>query len=51
MARRLFAGSGYERSLLIPNGLLSEEAMKENIEEFNRMFGFRTEVGRGRLTC
>ncbi len=49
LARRLFTGSGYERSLLIPNGLLSEEAMKENIEEFNRMFGFRTETRPGTL--
>lgn len=49
LARRLFTGSGYERSLLIPNGLLSEEAMKENIEEFNRMFGFRSETRPGTL--
>lgn len=49
LARRLFTGSGYERSLLVTNGLLSEEAMKENIEEFNRMFGFRTETRPGTL--
>jgi hypothetical protein len=49
LARRLFTGSGYERSLLVPNGLLSEEEMGENIAEFNRMFGFRTEVQQGSL--
>jgi hypothetical protein len=49
LARRLFTGSGYERSLLVTNGLLSEETMKENIEEFNRMFDFRTEVRPGTL--
>ena len=49
LARRLFTGSGYERSLLVTNGLLSEEAMRENIEEFNRMFGFRTETRPGTL--
>jgi hypothetical protein len=49
LARRLFTGSGYERSLLVTNGLLPEEAMKKNIEEFNRMFGFRTETRPGTL--
>jgi hypothetical protein len=49
LARRLFAGSGYERSLLVPNGLLSTDEMRENIEEFNRMFCFRTEVRQGSL--
>ena len=49
LARRLFTGSGYERSLLVPDGLLSETEMQENIAEFNRMFGFRTEVRPGTL--
>ncbi len=49
LAGRLFSDSGYERSLLIPNGLLSEKAMRDNIEEFNRMFGFRTETRPGSL--
>ena len=49
LAKRLFTGSGYERSLLVPNGLLPEEEMRENIAEFNRMFGFRTEVRPGTM--
>lgn len=49
LARRLFTGSGYERSLLVPNGLLPEKEMRENIAEFNRMFGFRTAMRPGTL--
>ncbi|MBI5582824.1 MAG: DUF1638 domain-containing protein [Deltaproteobacteria bacterium] len=49
LARRLFTGSGYERSLLVPNGLLTEAEMRVNIEEFNRMFGFRTETRAGSI--
>jgi hypothetical protein len=49
LARRLFTGSGYERSLLVPNGLLPQEEMRENIAEFNRLFGFRAEVRPGTL--
>ena len=49
MAKRLFTRSGYERSLLVPNGILSEAEMKENIEEFNRLLGFRTETRPGTL--
>jgi hypothetical protein len=41
--------SKYERSLLIPNPALSEEEMRQNIEEFNRLFGFRVEVRQGIL--
>jgi len=48
-ARRLFRMSNYERALLIPNPVLSEEEMRHNIEEFNRLFGFRTEVRQGNL--
>jgi hypothetical protein len=47
LARRLFTGAGYERSLLVPDGMLPEAEMRENIAEFNRMFGFRTEVRQG----
>jgi hypothetical protein len=41
--------SKYERSLLIPNPALSEEEMRQNIEEFNRLFDFRIEVRQGIL--
>jgi len=47
IAKRIF--SDYKRSLLLPNPVLSEEKMKENIEEFNFMFGLRTEVREGSL--
>lgn len=48
-AKRIFGMSKYERSLIIPNRVLSEEEMRENIAEFNRLFGFRTEVRQGGL--
>ena len=48
-ARRIFGMSKYERSLLIPNLVLSEEEMRQNIEEFNYLFGFRTELRQGSL--
>jgi hypothetical protein len=47
--RRIFGMSNYERSLLIPNPTLSIEDMQQNIEEFNRLFGFRTELKQGSL--
>jgi hypothetical protein len=47
MAKRIF--SGYKRSLLIPTPVLAEDEMRENIEEFNCLFGFRTEVRAGTL--
>ncbi len=47
MARRVFGA--YRRSLLIPTPVLSEERMRENTEEFNKMFGFRVEVRPGVL--
>jgi hypothetical protein len=46
-ARRIF--KDYKRSLLIPNRVMCEEEMRNNIEEFNRMFGFRTEIREGTL--
>ena len=48
-ARRIFGMSKYERSLLIPNPVLTEDEMRRNIEEFNRLFGFRTELLQGSL--
>lgn len=47
MAKRIF--SDYKRSLLIPTGVISEETMRKNTEEFNRRFGFRVEVRQGVL--
>lgn len=41
--------SAYKRSLLVTIPVLSEEKMRQNIEEFNKMFGFRTEVRQGTL--
>ena len=48
-ARRIFGMSKYERSLLIPNPVLTENEMRQNIEEFNQLFGFRTELRQGSL--
>lgn len=48
-AKRLFGMSKYERSLLIPNPVLSVEEMEKNIEEFNELFGFRTEMRKGTM--
>ncbi len=47
MAKRIF--SGYKRSLLIPTPVLAEDQMRQNIEEFNCLFDFRTEVRQGTL--
>ena len=47
MAQRIF--SAYKRSLLIPTPVLAEEEMRQNIEEFNGLFDFRTEVREGTL--
>jgi hypothetical protein len=47
--RRVFGMSKYERSLVIPNPAFPVEQMKKNIEEFNRLFGFRTEMLEGNL--
>ena len=48
-ARRIFGMSKYERSLLIPNPVLSVQEMRQNIEQFNHLFGFRTELLPGTL--
>ena len=47
MARRLF--KNYERSLLVSTPVMSEEAMKQNSNEFNAIFGFRQEIRPGTL--
>jgi hypothetical protein len=48
-ARRIFGMSNYERSLLIPNPTLPADEMRQNIKEFNQLFGFRTELQQGSL--
>ena len=47
--KRIFGMSNYERSLLIPNPALPVQEMEQNIEEFNRLFGFRTDLLEGSL--
>jgi len=47
MAKRLF--EHYERSLLIPTPVMSKGEMRENVEEFNRLFGFRCESREGTM--
>ncbi len=47
--KRLFGMASYERSLIIPNPALSEQTMKQNIEDFNQLFGLRTEVRQGTM--
>ncbi|MGA8571122.1 MAG: DUF1638 domain-containing protein [Desulfobaccales bacterium] len=47
MAKRIF--SAYKRSLLIPTPVLSEDQMRQNVEEFNRLFDFSTAVRPGTL--
>ena len=47
--RRIFGMSNYERSLLIPNPALSVQEMRQNIAEFNHLFGFRTDLLEGSL--
>ena len=47
--RRIFGMSNYERSLLIPNPVLPVTEMRQNIAEFNHLFGFRTELLQGSL--
>jgi hypothetical protein len=48
-ARRIFGMAKYERSLIIPSPALAAEEMQRNIEEFNQLFGFRTELLQGTL--
>ena len=45
MAKMLF--KHYERSLLIQTPIMCLEEMKRNTEDFNEMFGFRTDVCEG----
>jgi hypothetical protein len=47
MSKRLMAN--YERSLLLPTIVMSENEMRANIKEFNDMYGLRSEVRHGSL--
>jgi hypothetical protein len=47
--KRIFGMANYERSLLIPNPALDVKEMRQNIAEFNHLFGFRTELLQGSL--
>lgn len=47
LAKSLFAH--YERSLLLATPLMSDEEMKQNTQEFNRLFDCRSEVREGTL--
>ena len=47
MAKRLF--KDYERSLLISTDIMSEDEMKRNSKEFNKLFGLREESRPGTL--
>lgn len=48
LLRRIFAP--YERSLLVVTPVVTEDVMERNAEEFNRLFGLRTEVCKGTLS-
>lgn len=47
MAKRLF--KNYERSLLISTHSMSADDMRQNSEDFNRLFGLREEIRTGTL--
>ena len=47
LARRLF--QNYERSLLIPSPVMTENSMHQNAKEFNTRFGLREEIRPGTL--
>ncbi|MBT3367554.1 MAG: DUF1638 domain-containing protein [Nitrospina sp.] len=49
LMKKIFGMAKYERSLLIPNPVLSQNEMEENIAEFNELFGFRTDIRQGTL--
>ena len=48
MAKRLF--KHYERTLLISTPIMSLEDMKQNSQDFNELFGLRTDVCQGTLS-
>lgn len=48
MAKRLFAH--YERSLLIPTPVMEADEMREDVDEFNALFGFRSDVRKGTMS-
>ncbi|MDQ7785621.1 MAG: DUF1638 domain-containing protein [Desulfomonilaceae bacterium] len=45
MSKRML--KDYERSLLMPTGVMSLETMEEQIQEFNELYGLRTEFREG----
>ena len=47
ISKRLMAD--YERSLLLPTAVASEQELASGVQEFNKIFGLRTEVRRGTL--
>lgn len=47
MAKRML--KDYERSLLMPTGVMSAEHMEDQIQEFNELYGLRTEFREGTL--
>jgi hypothetical protein len=47
LAKRLFRH--YERSLLIATPIMTREEMRQNVEDFNHLFGFRAETMEGTL--
>jgi len=47
MLKRLF--KDYERSLVIPTPMMSEDEMMANTEAFNKMFGLHSEIREGTL--
>lgn len=47
MSKRML--KDYKRSLLMPTGVMSLEAMEEQIQEFNELYGLRTEIREGTL--
>lgn len=48
MAKRIF--SAYERSLMVLTPVISENEMRRNTEEFNRMFNLRVESREGTMS-
>jgi Protein of unknown function (DUF1638) len=47
MSKRML--KDYERTLLMPTGVMSVEQMEEQIQEFNELYGLRTEFREGTL--
>jgi hypothetical protein len=47
MSKRML--KDYQRSLLMPTGVMPVEKMQEQIQEFNELYGLRTEFREGTL--